>query len=115
MRRKNLDTRCPKTRCEIENCQVDDPKVLHRHHIIERVEVGTSNHEFNLCVLCPTHHSMVHTGRLKILGVYPSTGLNGRTVVYELDGKKNIEIDEPYFKYQPPQMKIHSKEEHGKK
>lgn len=109
MRRRSLDERCPKIKCEIEECTVKDPKLLERHHIVERKDIGTSNHEFNLCVLCSLHHSMIHTGRLKIIGVFPST--SKRSVIYELDGKRNIEgIDESYFNYHAPSMKIPQKD-----
>jgi hypothetical protein len=45
---------------------------------------------------------------LKIIGVYPSTQLpNGRTLVYELDGKKNIEgIDQPYVEFKNKSFKL---------
>lgn len=76
--------------CEISGCPIKDSKVLHHHHIIERTELGTSNDVWNLAVLCPTHHTMVHSGRLKIIDVFPSTATNGRTLVYELDGVPNI-------------------------
>lgn len=97
-----------KNKCEIESCEICDSNLLHFHHIIERTEANTSNHEFNLCILCPTHHSMVHSGRLKIIGVFPSTKLpNKRTLVYELDGKRNIEgIDIPIINFKPKAYKI---------
>lgn len=86
--------------CEIEGCSIKDPIALEWHHIIERTDPETSNHPFNLAVLCSNHHSMVDNGRLKIIGVYPSTHQNGRTLVYILDGIQNIPgIDKPY--YQP--------------
>lgn len=93
-------------KCEIEGCnEVDN---LHLHHIIERTEIDTNNHQFNLSILCPNHHSYVHSGRLKIIGVFPSTQLpNGRTLVYELDGKRNIEgIDKPYVEFKNKSFKI---------
>lgn len=99
----------PKIKCEINDCPVDDPALLHRHHIVERTEIGTSNDDFNLAILCANHHAMTHDHkRLKIIGVFPSTQPPmGRTLVYELDGKCNIPgITEAYFNYKPPQMKI---------
>jgi hypothetical protein len=106
MRKKKLQ----KIQCEIEGCDVKDEKVLHAHHIIDRVIVGTSNHDYNLAIICPTHHSMLHqTNRLKILGVFPSTRPpQGRTLIYILDGKCNVDgIDEAYFNHTPQQMKVY--------
>lgn len=105
MRKKSLNKLCPKIKCEVEECNERDPKALHRHHLIHRSEVGTSNHDLNLVVLCPLHHTYTHIGRLKIIGIFPST--RGRMLVYELDGKKNIEgISGPYLELAPEQMKI---------
>lgn len=100
-----------KNKCEIESCNVIDPKLLHLHHIIERTEVNTTNNNFNLAILCANCHALTHTGRLKIIGVYPSTQLpNGRTLIYELDGKKNIEgIDRPYVEFKNKSFQLHGK------
>ena len=100
-----------KNKCEIDGCEVAE--CLHLHHIIERTEENTTNHQYNLCILCPTHHSFVHSGKLKIIGVFPSTKLpNMRTLVYELDGKRNIDgIDESIIKFTPKSYKIHNGEE----
>lgn len=97
-----------KNKCEIESCNVADPNLLHLHHIIERTELNTTNHDFNLAILCANCHALTHSGKLKIIGVYPSTKLpNKRTLVYELDGKKNIEnISEPYVKFENKSFKI---------
>ena len=85
-----------------------DPALLHLHHIIERTEINTTNHDFNLAILCANCHALTHTGKLKIIGVYPSTKLpNKRTLIYELNGKKNIDnISEPYFKFENKSFKI---------
>jgi hypothetical protein len=97
-----------KNRCEIESCDVCDPNLLHFHHIIERTEENTTNHEFNLAILCANHHAYLHSGRLKIIGVFSSTKLpNKRTLVYELDGKRNIEdIDAPIVIFKPKSYKL---------
>lgn len=97
-----------KNKCEIETCGISDPQLLELHHIIERTEENTTNNNFNLAILCANCHAMTHTGRLKIIGVYPSTQLpNGRTLVYELDGKKNIEgIDSPYVEFKNKSFKL---------
>lgn len=94
-----------KNKCEIEDCNVTE--CLHLHHIIERTEANTNNHVFNLCILCPNHHSFVHSGRLKIIGIFPSTKKpNNRTLIYELDGKKNLDIDVPYIIFKNKSFKI---------
>jgi hypothetical protein len=96
--------------CEIEDCNINDSKLLHHHHIIERTDLGTSNDCWNLAVLCPTHHAMVHSGQLKILGVFPSTAKYGRTLVYELNGIPNIKgINKPYFQPKIKGVKIYEK------
>jgi hypothetical protein len=99
-----------KNKCEIEEC--NETENLHLHHIIERTEINTNNHVMNLSILCPNHHGYVHSGRLKIIGVYPSTKLpNKRTLVYELDGIKNIDIELPYIEFKNKSFKIGSKNE----
>lgn len=98
-----------KNKCEIASCGVNDPKLLHLHHIIERTEINTTNNTFNLAILCANCHALTHSGRLKIIGVYPSTNPpNGRTLIYELDGVKNIDIDIPYVKFQNKSFKIYT-------
>lgn len=98
-----------KEKCEIETCTVTDPNLLHLHHIVERTEINTTNNPFNLAILCANCHALTHSGRLKIVGVYPSTRLpNARTLVYELDGKANIEgIKKPYANFENKSYKLH--------
>ncbi len=104
---KNL----PKDKCEIESCTVTNKFFLHKHHIVERKEIGTSNDSFNCAILCAEHHALTHSGALKIIGVFPSTAPHGRKLVYILDGKPNIPgITESYFQPQTPQMKINTKD-----
>lgn len=102
MKRKKLE----KIRCEV--CGITEKSVLHFHHIIERKIIGTSNDPMNLAILCSNCHSKHHlTNKLEILGVLPSTGEQGRTLVYILDGKSNIEgITEPFYKPKLEKMKI---------
>lgn len=104
-----MSSKLIKNKCEIEDCDVCDKEALHFHHIIERTKVNTTNHPFNLAILCANHHELTHSGKLKIIGVYPSTlPPNGRTLVYELNGKRNIEgIDEPYVTFENKSYKIH--------
>ena len=120
MRRKAtglLAKKRPKLQCEIEGCEVTDPNLIHRHHIVERKEIGTCNNDFNLAVICANHHEMVHSGRLKIIGVFPGTKPpTGRILVYELDGVSNFPgIDEAYFKHKPAGMKLYLKEDNEEK
>jgi hypothetical protein len=96
-----------KDKCEIEGCDVTESGALHLHHIIERTEVNTTNNSFNLAILCATHHAFVHCNRLKIIGVYPATKPpNNRILVYELDGRKNIDLDIPYIQFKNKSFKI---------
>lgn len=96
-----------KNKCEIESCDVNDPNLLHLHHIIERTEINTTNHNFNLAILCANCHALTHSGRLKMIGVYPATRPpNSRILIYELDGKKNIDIDVPYITFKNKSFKI---------
>lgn len=95
-----------KNKCEINECE--ETEYLHLHHIIERTEDNTNNHDLNLMIVCDKHHKYIHEGRLFIIGIFPSTKPpNYRTVVYELDGKKNIEgIDSPYIKFTNKTYKV---------
>lgn len=96
-----------KNKCEIESCHIDDPNLLEFHHIIERTKINTTNNNFNLAILCGNCHALTHSERLKIIGVYPSTKLpNKRTLIYELDGKKNIDIDVPYVEFKNKSFKL---------
>lgn len=97
-----------KNKCEVESCNVRDPNLLHFHHIIERTEINTTNHPFNLAILCANCHALTHSGRLHIIGVYPATcPPNNRVLVYKLDGKPNIEgINEPYVKFTNKSFKL---------
>lgn len=97
-----------KNKCEIETCNVTDPHLLELHHIIERTEINTNNNDFNLAILCGNCHALTHSGRLKIIGVFPSTQLpNKRTLVYQLDGKPNIDgIVKPYIEFKNKSFKI---------
>lgn len=101
-----------KNKCEIESCDIDDPRLLELHHHIERTEINTTNHNLNIAILCPTHHKMIDTKELIIIGIFPSTKLpNKRTLVYELDGKKNIDIDLPYIEFKNKSFKIGKEDE----
>lgn len=92
--------------CEI--CKTTETETLHWHHIIERNEVDTSNDPLNLAVLCANCHTKVHSDKIKIIGVYPSTAKYGRTLVFEENGKPNVPgITEPFYRPKRPQSKLY--------
>ena len=96
-----------KAYCEIIGCNVHDPDLLHLHHIIERTEEGSSNDNCNLAIICANHHELVHSGKLKIIGVVSATKTpNNRILIYELEGKRNIDIDISYIVNKPKSQKI---------
>lgn len=99
-----------KIECEI--CGNKDKEVLHKHHIIERTELDTSNDFLNLVVVCSNCHNKIHFGKIEIIGIFPSTKLPyGRTVVYKIDGKSNIPgIEEPLYKPQIKKRKVYFEE-----
>lgn len=99
-----------KNKCEI--CGNEDKETLHLHHIVERTDPNTSNHPMNLSIICSNCHNLVHSGLIKIIGVYPSTKPpNGRTLIYEQNGNKNLDVNDPYFISKPKSIKIIKKEE----
>lgn len=92
--------------CEI--CNLAEPKALQFHHIIERTEINSDHNPFNIAIICASCHALCHSGKVKIIGVYPATKLpNGRILVFEKDGIKNIDIDEPYYKPKIKQYKLY--------
>lgn len=100
----------PKIKCEIDGCDIINPDLLHRHHIIERTELNTDNDDFNIAIICSNHHNLIHLGRIKIIGVFPSTKPpTGRTLVYVKDGVCNVpglENAKPYYTPKPKSMRI---------
>lgn len=98
----------PKIECEV--CGEGDESALHRHHIIEQIELETSNDDFNLAILCANCHSKVHNGSIKIIGVFPGTRPpTGRILVYKINGVCNVpelENAEPYYKPKPIGMSV---------
>jgi len=105
----SLEKLCPKIQCEI--CGNKDKEILERHHIVERTELESNNHPYNLAVLCPNCHSLNHTGKIKIIGVFPGTKPpTGRILIYIKDGVCNLpggEDLEPYYIPTHKSMKIH--------
>lgn len=61
----------PKCSCEI--CGLEKPLILHRHHIIPRIDSRCTNSDNNLAIVCPNCHSLVHTGEIIIIGLYETT------------------------------------------
>lgn len=96
----------PKINCEV--CGESDASSLHRHHIVEQTELNTTNHDFNLAILCANCHAKVHSGILEIIGIWPGTKPpTGRILVYKLEGVCNfpdLEHVEPPYKPKPASM-----------
>jgi hypothetical protein len=92
--------------CEIDGCK--ESVGLHLHHVIERTDINCSNNTWNLAILCSNCHSKIHLGLIKVIGIYPSTKLpNGRTLVYEINGKGNVDgIKDPYATFKNKSYKI---------
>jgi hypothetical protein len=92
--------------CEV--CGEKDKSTLHKHHIIERTQLECTNDDYNLAVLCANCHSKVHSGKIKIIGIYPSTKLPyKRVLVFEEGGMPNVNgITEPYYKRKAKSMKV---------
>jgi uncharacterized membrane protein len=63
-------------------CGFDNPHALNIHHVIPRCDPRSTNDNINLAILCHTCHDLVHAGDIIILGVFSSTALGGRTVVW---------------------------------
>lgn len=96
------------TVCEI--CGETNTATLHKHHIVERTNPNTTNHEMNLSIICANCHNKVHADppQIKIIGIFPSTKLPyKRTLVFEENGKSNAPgLVDPPFKSQAPSMKV---------
>lgn len=74
----------PKCACEV--CGFKKPSILHRHHIIPRCDPRCTNGDNNLAVVCPTCHSLIHTGEIVVIGTYETT--NGRETMWFRKGSK---------------------------
>jgi len=61
----------PKVCCEI--CGLNKKSILHRHHIIPRQDERSTNTNINIAVVCPNHHSLIHSGEIVVIGVYQTT------------------------------------------
>lgn len=85
-----------KKSCEI--CGFSNPDNLHIHHIIPRTDKRSSNNLNNLACICPTCHSLVHTGDITIIGVYASTA--GRMLMF-FRKDENPPIEKKYWKILP--------------
>lgn len=91
---------------ECEVCGEKDKSCLEVHHIIPRTDPRCTNDSHNCAIICSSCHSKHHRGSLKIIGVHPSTKPpNNRTLIYELNGKKNIDLD-PYLPPKQIGMKV---------
>ena len=85
-----------KKSCEI--CGFNNPDNLHLHHIIPRTDKRSSNNLNNLACICPTCHSLTHTGDIIIIGVYTSTA--GRMLMFFKKGEEPP-IEKKYWKILP--------------
>lgn len=94
----------PKVKCEVCDCR--DIETLERHHIIPRTELNCTHDDFNIAILCSNCHKKHHLGDLKIIGVFPSTDPSGVSLIYELNGEKNLDVEDPYFIPKPKEMKV---------
>jgi hypothetical protein len=74
----------PKKICEI--CGFAKKNILHRHHIIPKQDSRSTNSDNNLAVVCPTCHSLIHSGYFIVIGMYQST--NGKQLVWFKNGEK---------------------------
>ena len=97
--------------CEI--CAEKELSTLHYHHIIERTEKESTEHAFNLAIICSNCHNKIHAGLIEIVGIFPSTKKPyNRTLVYNEGSQKNkLDLDEPYFTSKPKSMKVYYGEE----
>jgi translation initiation factor RLI1 len=94
--------------CEV--CGEADLSVLDFHHITPRTDSNSTNDNLNLCILCSTCHRKSHSGSIKIIGLFPSTQLpNRRTLIYKMNGVKNLDIDEPYYTSKSKFMRLHDR------
>lgn len=83
-----------KNKCEI--CGELDSKILDFHHIIPQEEINSTNHKTNIAIICANCHRKVHNKQIIIYGIVPSTSLpNKRTLIYSIDGIKNLDIEIP--------------------
>jgi len=94
-RRSRNQPKLKKEFCEI--CKNTNAKVLNIHHIIPRCDDRCHNNNSNLAVLCSNCHDLIHVGDIIIIGVYPSTGPNGRTLLHYRKGE-NPPLEETYWK-----------------
>ncbi len=91
--------------CEV--CDTKDVSTLHLHHLVERTEIGTSNHPLNLAILCANCHARVHANEIELVGLYPSTKPpNGRSLIFKEGDKQNFDIGVTRV-YVAPSWKIH--------
>jgi len=97
-RKKRTGETLKKVSCEV--CSYNNPDALHIHHIIPRADSRCSNNLNNLAVLCAICHSLVHTGDIVIIGVYPSTKANGRQLMFFRKGEPPP-LEEQYWKIHP--------------
>lgn len=72
--------------CEI--CKTTNRGHLDIHHVIPRCDERSHNNNSNLVVLCANCHDLIHSGEIIIIGVYSSTSINGRTILFFNKGEE---------------------------
>ena len=75
-----------KVKCEI--CGFSNPAAINYHHIIPRCDPRCSNKPHNIAVICHVCHDLVHAGEITIIGVYSSTALGGRSLLWFKQGEE---------------------------
>ena len=70
-------------------CEENRYELLDTHRILEGKDSGTYNW-WNMLILCVSHHRMIHSGLLKILGKYKCTNAQGFVIHYEENGEEKF-------------------------
>lgn len=58
-------------KCEI--CGNDDKTVIHKHHILPRYFKLSTDTKDNLVALCANCHTLIHSGKIILEGIYYTT------------------------------------------
>ena len=92
-RRKHKEPRLSKDKCEI--CGLSERGAIELHHIIPRCDSRCHNGNSNITPICSTCHSLVHRGKIIILGVYNTT--DGRQLMWYRLGEQPP-LEEQFWK-----------------
>lgn len=69
----------------MKSCEICSCRARHKHHIVSKSKGGT-NHQYNLCHLCPNCHDNIHRGEIIIEGKFLTS--SGYQLIFH---KKNDE------------------------